>query len=497
MGTLSFLEPQPLWKNFETLCQIPHPSKYEKHLVEYIKTFANKLQLEWKNDKTGNLVVRKSASQGMENYKRVVLQAHLDMVPQKKSDTIHDFTKDPIKPYIDGEWLSAEGTTLGADNGIGVAAIMTILQTKKLHHPPIEALFTVEEETGLTGAMALQNDFVSGDIFINLDSGCDGELCISCSGGIDCTATFNYQEECLSNGFQPFKITIKGLKGGHSGEDIKLGRGNSNKIMNRILWCLNKKFDMRLAKLHGGNLRNTIPIKSVAEIAVPLEKKDAAISTIKQTQLDIENELLSIEPDFSIQVEETELAKSYVDTNTTNRFLRSVYACPNGIIRMMDSMPNSPETSINLAVVVAEHGEIKVNCLLRSSVESAKQDLVKSVESIFQLAGASIEKSKDYPGWKPNPASEILAIMREVYFQKYKHFPSIKAVHAGLECGPLSKIYPHCDMISFGPTICFPHSPNEKVHIGSVGKFWEYLTSVLENIPETVETRVKKESFNF
>ncbi len=484
MGKLSSLQPQPLWENFEALCNIPRPSKHEARVIEYVKAFAEKHNIECKSDKIGNLVLRKPATDGMQNRKAVILQAHLDMVPQKNSDTAHDFKNDPIKAFVDGDWVTAEGTTLGADNGIGVAAAMAVLQSQDIEHPAIEALLTIDEETGMTGAFGLQPDFLKGDILLNLDSEDEGELYIGCAGGIESTATFKYSEESLVGDYKAFKIAVKGLKGGHSGMDIKLGRGNSNKIMNRIFLRLGEECGMRLATLRGGSLRNAIPRESFAEIAVPSDKVDATYAIIEEVKKCVATELVEAEPDFTVQVDEIALSSSYVDLSTAEKFYRSIYACPNGVIRMTDSMPGLPETSLNLAVITVKRGEIKVKSLLRSSVESAKADLATMTESVFVLAGATVETTGDYPGWKPNPNSEILETMKTVYKDKWDKTPDVKAIHAGLECGLLGAVYPKWDMISFGPTIRYPHSPDEKVHINSVEKFWDYLVETLKHIPE-------------
>lgn len=483
MGNLSSLLPHTLWENFEALCNIPRPSKHEGRVIEYVKEFAAKHNIECLSDEVGNIVLRKPATAGMGKRKPVVLQAHLDMVPQKNSDTTHDFKKDPIQAYIDGDWVTAKGTTLGADNGIGVAAAMAILQSDTIPHPPIEALLTIDEETGMTGAFGLQADFLQGDILLNLDSEDEGELYIGCAGGIESTATFEYKEEELTGDFTGFKISVKGLKGGHSGMDIKLGRGNSNKIMNRIFLQLAQECDMRLATLRGGSLRNAIPRESFADVAIPTENVAKAQELLASIGKTVASELAAVEPDFEVTAEPCDLAATYVDATTAERFYKAVYAAPNGVIRMTDSMPDLPETSLNLAVITVKNGAIKVKSLLRSSVDSAKADLAKTVAAAFELAGASVETSGDYPGWKPNPNSDILEVMKKVYKHKWGKTPEVKAIHAGLECGLLGGVYPHWDMISFGPTIRYPHSPDEKVHVESVAKFWDYLVETLKNIP--------------
>jgi len=477
------LEPKALWANFYNLTQIPRPSKFEALARDYVVNFGKKLGLETIVDEVGNVIIRKPATPGMENRKGVVLQGHLDMVPQKNSDKVHDFEKDPIDAYVDGEWVKARGTTLGADNGMGVAAAMAILESKDLQHGLVEALFTIDEETGMTGAFGLKGGLLKADILMNLDSEDEGELYIGCAGGTNGNFKFTYQEVAVPAGVAALKISVTGLKGGHSGVDIHLGRGNSNKILNRLLWIATKKFGLRIASIDGGSLRNAIPRESFAIVTVPANMKDELMKKLAEFTVKVKKELASVEPDMKIEAVATDLPKFLIDEKTQKGLLNAVYACPNGVMRMSNEMAGLVETSTNLAIVKSENGIIKVMCLLRSSVDSAKHDLEHMMESVFVLAGAEINFDGQYPGWKPNPDSPILKAMQDIYKKKYGNVPEIKAIHAGLECGLLGGVYPNWDMISFGPTIRFPHSPDEKVNIATVQKFWDFLVETLKNVP--------------
>lgn len=477
------LEPKSLWNNFYSLTQIPRPSKSEAKAREYVVTFGKNLGLETIVDETGNVIIRKPATPGMENRKGVILQGHLDMVPQKNSDKVHDFEKDPIDAYVDGEWVKARGTTLGADNGMGVAATLAVLEAKDLKHGPVEALFTIDEETGMTGAFGLKAGLLHGNILMNLDSEDEGELYIGCAGGTNGNAKFTYQEVAVPAGVSAFNLSLKGLKGGHSGVDIHLGRANSNKILCRFLWLSSKKFGLRLAAIDGGSLRNAIPRESFAVVTIPTGKKDEFLKSLLEFASIVKKEFSAVEPDLRMEAVPVELPKNLMDEKTQNNLLNAVYACPNGVMRMSNEMPGLVETSNNLAMVKSEKGEIRVLCLLRSSVDSAKEDLENMMRSVFELAGAHITFDGKYPGWKPNPASPILQAMQDIYQNKYGKVPEIKAIHAGLECGLLGGVYPDWDMISFGPTIRYPHSPDEKVNIETVKKFWDFLVETLKFVP--------------
>lgn len=480
---LGKLKPQLLWEVFEEICAIPHPSGQEEGVREYLISLAKKHNLSYEVDEVGNLLIRKEASPGFENRQTVILQGHIDMVPQKNSDKPHDFEKDPIEAMIDGEWVTANGTTLGADNGIGVAAAMTILLSDNLIHGPIEALFTIDEETGMTGAFGLKPGFLKGDIMLNLDSEDEGELYIGCAGGINGAFTFNYKEEAVPSDHVAYNFKITGLKGGHSGLDINLGRGNANKIFFRYLSHASVKHGLRLASISGGSLRNAIPREAFAVITLPSSNVEGFEKCLKTYTETISKELSRTEPDLKIEVAKTSLPQNLIDKETEGKLIRAIYACPNGVMRMSDSMQGLTETSTNLAIVKSENRKINVMCLLRSSVDSAKEDLENMMRSVFELAGAEIDFNGGYPGWKPNTDSAILTTMKGVYNMHYGKVPEIKAIHAGLECGLIGGVYPNLDMISFGPTIRYPHSPDEKVHIESVEKFWIFLVETLKNIP--------------
>jgi len=478
------LDPKALWKNFYKLTRIPRPSKKEGKIIQFIKEFGEELGLDTSVDAVGNVLIRKPATPGMENRKTVVLQGHLDMVPQKNSDKQFDFEKDPIEPLIDGEWVKANGTTLGSDNGIGVAAAMTVLESKDLQHGPIEALFTVDEETGMTGAFGLKPGWLRGDILINMDSEDEGELYVGCAGGTNANMELTCREEPVPEGHRALQLTISGLKGGHSGIDIHLYKGNANKLLNRFLWHATRKHGLRIASIDGGGLRNAIPREAVALVTVPAAEEAAVMEYVKQTEAVFRNEYATIDPDLKFKAQKAELPSSVIDAETQKNLVNAVYACPNDVIRMSNDMPGLVETSTNLARIKSEEGRIEVLCLLRSSVDSAREALKEQFVAVFEPAGAKIVFDGEYPGWKPNMDSPILKTMQEVYNSKFGRVPEIKAIHAGLECGLLGGVYPNLDMISFGPTIRYPHSPDEKVHIGSVKKFWDFLVETLKAIPK-------------
>lgn len=483
MNDIGNLKPTAIWRNFAKLLAIPRPSKKEERIIAFMKEFGENLGLETLVDAVGNVIIRKPATPGMENRKGVVLQGHLDMVPQKNSDVEHDFAKDPISAYIDGEWVKAKGTTLGSDNGMGVAAAMAVLEATDIAHGPIEALFTIDEETGMTGAFNLQPGILKGDILMNMDSEDEGELYIGCAGGMNANMTFSYTEEAIPGGMSAYSLGITGMKGGHSGMDIPLGRGNAIKSLNRFLWENIDKLELRIASIDGGGLRNAIPREASAIICLPSAKSDELLNTFNTFGKIIKAELAATEPDLKTSINPADLPATLIDDKVIKRALSAVYACPNGVIRMSPDFAGLVETSTNLAILKSENGTISVMCLLRSSVDSAKQDLANMIDSVFQLAGAKREFDGEYPGWKPNPSSPILQHMQGIYNNRFGKIPEIKAIHAGLECGILGAAYPHWDMISFGPTIRFPHSPDEKVNIPSVDKFYDFLLETLKNIP--------------
>jgi dipeptidase D len=483
MSDLLTLQPAAIWKNFQDLCNIPRPSKKEAKVIEFVIDFAKKHNLVYKSDSTGNVMISKPATIGMENRPTVVLQAHLDMVPQKNASTIHDFEKDPIQPVIDGDWVRAKGTTLGADNGIGVSAILALFESDNNPHGPLEALFTIDEETGMAGAFGLNHDFISGKILFNLDSEDEKELIIGCAGGMNTTATFDFKHEPVKGDVAAFKLSLTGLKGGHSGVDIHLGRGNSNKLLNRFMWNADHFFEMRLCSIDGGNLRNAIPRESFAIVTVPVQNEDDFVSSVSSFLEMYREELASVEPDIEFKAEKVAIPKNWIDKNNQERLLDSLYALPNGVIRMIPEMPDVVETSTNLAIVKSDDSKIQVMCLLRSSVDSAKKDLGNMIESIFDMAHAKTIHDGDYPGWKPNIGSPVLSNLNNIYKNMNGKEPEIKVIHAGLECGIIGDVFPGMDMVSFGPTIRHPHSPDEKVHIGSVERFWNFLLESLKGIP--------------
>lgn len=480
---ISELNPKSVWKHFYSLTQIPRPSKKEERAILFLEKFGKDLDLETIKDGIGNIIIRKPATPGMENRKGIILQAHIDMVPQKNSDKVHDFEKDPIQPRIVDGWVYATGTTLGADNGLGLAVAMAVLESKDLVHGPVEALFTVDEETGMTGARMLQPGIIKGDILINLDSEDEGELYVGCAGGLDATATFTYKNEKTPAGLAGYKLSVTGLKGGHSGMDIVLGRGNANKTIVRLLLPLIEEFGARVASIEGGSLRNAIPREAFAHLAIAASNEKGAKDLVARHLAEIKSELSAHEPDLNIVLERADLPAEVIDADTALKAVLAVYGSPNGVERMSDAMPGLVETSNNLAIVKSENGKIQVKCLMRSSVDSAKDILAQSLGSVFKLAGAEVEFTGGYPGWKPNMNSDILSTMKEVYKDLYGREPEVKAIHAGLECGILGGIYSNWDMISCGPTIRSPHSPDERVNIETVEKWWNYVIKVLEKAP--------------
>ena len=477
------LDPKVVWENFYKLTQVPRPSKKEEKIQAFMMNFGNSLGLVTEKDSIGNVVIRKPATPGMENRKGIVFQGHLDMVPQKNNGTVHDFENDPIDAWIDGEWVRARGTTLGADNGMGVACAMAVLAAKNLVHGPLEALFTCDEETGMTGALGLKPGWLKGEILLNMDSEEEGELYVGCAGGINADIEFEYDEVIVPQGVTPLKLVISGLRGGHSGLEINQGRGNANKLIIRFLKFATRELDARLAEINGGGMRNAIPREAYAVVLVPDDNVAQLKSAVSKYESIYKYELGAIEPNLSFTVQETEIPESLIEERVQDDLIDSAYACPNGVIRMSDAMEGLVETSTNLSTIKSRKGVIFVKCLLRSSVESAKNDLVEMVDSVFALGGAMVSFDGDYPGWKPNMNSQILALMKEIYQNKFGRTPQVLGIHAGLECGILGAAYPNWDMISFGPTMRSPHSPDERVNIPSVLKFWDFLVEILKNTP--------------
>ncbi len=473
------LEPSRLWNNFADLNAVPRASKKEERVIQFMVDFGKKLALETFVDGVGNVIIKKPATNGMENRKTIVMQSHLDMVHQKNNDTTFDFDSQGIEMVIDADWVKAKGTTLGADNGLGVATIMAILESKDIEHPAIEALFTIDEETGMTGAMGLKGGLLEGEILLNLDTEDDDEIGVGCAGGIDITATKSYSSQTTAENVSAYKITVKGLQGGHSGMDIHKDFGNANKMMNRILFALNDM--MHISEIDGGGLRNAIPRESNAIIIT--EKPEVLEEEFYTIAKAIIDEYSGIENDIEILLEECITPTTLMSKESQTSLLRVLYTTHNGVFRMSPDIKDLVETSNNVARVLVKDGEIKVLCLTRSSVESGKMDLVNSIKSGFELAGFNVELSGSYPGWKPNPNSSILKVLKNIYVDMYKEEPNVLACHAGLECGILGQNYPEMDMISFGPTIKGAHSPDERASISSSQKYWKYVLEILKNIP--------------
>ena len=478
------LEPKSLWNKFADLNAVPRPSKKEARVIEFMKNFGNSLGLETFEDDIRNVIIRKPATPGMENRKTVVLQGHLDMVHQKNNDTVFDFESQGIAMYVDGDWVRARGTTLGADNGLGVAAIMAILESNDIPHPDIEALFTVDEETGMTGALNLKGGILKGEILLNLDTEEDDEIDIGCAGGVDVTATRSYTEESTPEGSVGYIITVKGLNGGHSGMDIHKGLGNANKIMNRLLFDGFENFGLQISEINGGSLRNAIPRESVAKVIIAAMYDDAFVFDMQEVVNDIKFEFKTTEPNLTIEIVKCDLPLKVMDLGVQEGFLRAIYAAHNGVYRMSADIADLVETSNNIARVVVKDGSISIQNLTRSSVESSKFDLANALRSAYELFGCEVEFGGSYPGWTPNVKSEILNVLVSIYEKQNGSKPRVVACHAGLECGILGTNYPGMDMISFGPTIHGAHSPDERASISSSQKFWKFFLEILNNIPE-------------
>lgn len=474
------LEPTAVWKNFSRLNAVPRPSKKEERVIRFMLEFGNDLGLETFSDEIGNVIIRKPATKGMEAKKMITLQSHLDMVHQKNADTVFDFDAQGIEMYVDEDWVKARGTTLGADNGMGVAAIMALLESTDIPHPALEALFTIDEETGMTGAFELKAGVLQGEILLNLDTEEDDEIDIGCAGGIDVTAKRTYNEKDGTHGDAGMEVTVKGLKGGHSGMDIHKGLGNANKIMNRILF-LGLEYNVRISSLNGGSLRNAIPRESVCKLNVGRKHADQFLKKVNKLSEAIKAELSVQEPNLQIELVDVKPAKKVMGLGAQEKLIKAVYAAQNGVYAMSGAIDDLVETSNNIAIVKVDKGEITIGCLTRSSVDTAKLDLANSLRSAFEISGFDVELSGSYPGWNPNPNSEILTVAKSTYIDLFKEQPRVVACHAGLECGILGQNYPDVDMVSFGPTILGAHSPDERVSISSVQKFWKLLLEILKN----------------
>ena len=478
------LEPRIVWNNFYNLTQIPRPSKHEGKVIEYLYNWGISHGFETIRDKGGNIIIRVPATPGMENRRGVIIQGHMDMVPQKTSDSSHDFLKDPINAYIDGEWVTADRTTLGADNGMGVALGLSAVEDKSVKHGPIEILVTYDEETGMTGANTLEPGVLKGDILMNLDSEQEGELCVGCAGGLDVSATFKYLKYNTPAGYKGLKVTVKGLQGGHSGMDISLYRANANKAVARMILPAIELLGVKVVSFTGGSLRNAIPFEAEAELVVPQENLAAVRQMIESEFGRIKAEFKESDPTATLIVEECAAAPKHIQPSVMLRAVKAMLACPSGVIRMSRTMKGLTETSINMAIVRTEKGKITIHSLMRSSVNSAKAALANRVRCIFELAGADdIQFAGGYSGWTPKLDTPMNKIMMEQYKKVTGEDMEIMATHGGLECALLGAKYPNWEMVSVGPTIKYPHSPDEKVNIASVARTWEYLKAVLENVP--------------
>ncbi len=473
-----------MWGHFEALNAVPRPSKKEERIIEFMMQFGKGLNLPTMKDESGNVIIKKPASKGMEKRQTIVLQSHLDMVHQKNASTDFDFEREGINMEVDGDWVKAKGTTLGADNGIGVASIMAVLASTDIAHPAIEALFTIDEETGMTGALNLKGGLLDGTILLNLDTEDDDELTIGCAGGIDVTATGSYALEKAPPDSLGGEIILKGLTGGHSGMDIYKGRGNANKIMNRVLHACFEKFGIQIGRIDGGGLRNAIPRESVAELVLPQIHETEFLQLLKTLETELKFEYRNTDPNLELTFEKTDTTFKVMQKGFQSKMLKAIYACVNGVYRMSPEILHLVQSSNNLARVLVKDGEYSFQCLTRSSVDSEKMDLAQSLKSTFELLGARVSYNGSYPGWAPKPEAAIVKTMSDLYRKLFKSEAKVSACHAGLECGILGTHYPGMEMISFGPNIRGAHSPDEKVQISSVQKFWKFYLETLKNIPK-------------
>lgn len=479
------LEPKQLWNKFADLNEVPRPSKKEERVIQFMKDFGKNLGLETIEDEVGNVIIRKPASAGMEDRKAIVMQSHLDMVHQKNNDTVFNFDEQGIDMFVEGDWVKAKGTTLGADNGLGVATIMAILESDTIAHPELEALFTIDEETGMTGAQGLKGGLLKGEILLNLDTEEDDEIGVGCAGGVDVTATRDYSEEETPEFKIGYTITVKGLQGGHSGMQIHEGLGNANKLMNRLLFDSFENYGLRISEIDGGSLRNAIPRESNAIVAIDAVNEATFEAEMKAKADEIKFEFKTMEPDLEVVISKTETPEKIMELGVQEGLTRALYAAHNGVYRMSPDIEGLVETSNNIARVIVKEGAIKIGCLTRSSVDSTKQDLANTLRATFELTGCEVEFSGDYPGWAPNMDSAILKVMVPIYERLNNgEKPHVAACHAGLECGILGTNYPEMDMISFGPNIKGAHSPDERAQISSAQKYWEFVLEILKHIPK-------------
>ena len=481
---LTALKPASVWKHFAEIAAIPRPSHSEERIREYLVAFAESRGLEYTVDEAGNVYMRKDATAGMENRKGIVMQAHVDMVPQKNNDKEFDFENDPIEAYIDGEWVTANGTTLGADNGIGVAAILAVLEDDAIEHGPVEALFTATEETGMDGAFGLKGGLLKGEILLNLDSETEGELYVGCAGGTDANVTLRYAAEAVpAEGYEPLRIEVKGCKGGHSGIQIICQRANANRLLFRLVRMLERVTDVKLCSVDGGGLRNAIPREAEAVVMVKTADVPTVERTVEAFEKTVVAEFAGIEDSISVKIAAAERPASMIPDAVAAKLAAAMVACPDGVARMSTAMEGLVQTSNNLARVVSDGSAVKIQTLMRSSVRSEKEAMADAISAVFELAGAEVELTGSYDGWNPDMNSPILKAMLASYEALYGVRPSVTAIHAGLECGIIGSKYEGLDMISFGPTICYPHSPDEKVEIASVAKFYDFLLHTLKNAP--------------
>ncbi|MDF0533893.1 aminoacyl-histidine dipeptidase [Shewanella sp. A32] len=483
MSNLSQLAPQPLWQWFEKICSFPRPSGHEAALSQFIQQWAKDKQLEVIEENVGNLIIRKPATPGMENRKPVVIQAHMDMVPQKNADKVHDFTKDPIEAWVDGDWVKARGTTLGADNGIGMCSALALLESTDIAHGPLEVLLTVDEESGMTGAFGLQPGVLHGEILINTDSEQEGEIYMGCAGGVDAAMTLHLATTAADADRQTFQLMLSGLKGGHSGVNIHLGRGNANKLLARFLFEQSEKLGIQLVDFQGGTLRNAIPREAEAKLTIANTQVSLLQQAINEYEALLRNEFAVADAGVKLTLTEAPAATEVMTQDAQQQLLALLNACPNGVIRMSDEVEGVTETSLNVGVVSMKGNQATILCLVRSLIDSGRDYVCGQLSALAKLAGAEIKFSGAYPGWKPDNSSPVMSIVRDTYQDIYHKEPVIMVIHAGLECGLFKKPYPEMDMVSIGPTIRFPHSPDEMVNITTVGQYWQLLLAVLQRIP--------------